>query len=442
MKFDNKTFQQKYEAWKNGADYWKDIRGINLGGDSQVKEPTPEERQQMDMKVQAILNAYDAGKDTGIADDITKPMPYDTPLSEEHPILHKYQRGKNYAQDFYDEMVAGGVDPMVAAGIAGNVQQESSFIHNATSKTGKYKGYAQLSPELRSYVEQAYGGYGHAQQMQFLIDMAKGKPRYSKNKYYKEMRSRAKSFVGESYISPESAASGWESYFEKSGGQNIKNRTKYARSIYDRYYKPDSRKTAVDVLNENMNASPIIANSPSLKQPATIRADVPTTLLGPSAEEIKAQQYKDLQQKTFDYITQPTPLPPAMQKMLQGNNKGKDGFGQKFWQRRGKNLHFDEGKDPYLYPPTDYDFVQARDLGDEPGEDGHWPSRNYKTGRYLKSPVHPTLYKGIIADNSLGYYPYYQDGAIYTNTWRGNEPYTGIVENYIQHRSKKKGVKK
>ena len=41
MKFDNKTFQQKYEAWKNGADYWKDIRGINLGGDTQADEPSP-----------------------------------------------------------------------------------------------------------------------------------------------------------------------------------------------------------------------------------------------------------------------------------------------------------------------------------------------------------------------------------------------------------------
>ena len=38
-------------------------------------------------------------------------------------------------------------------------------------------------------------------------------------------------------------------------------------------------------------------------------------------------------------------MPTAMQKMLQGNNKGKDSFGQKFWQRRGNNLHFKGGKD-------------------------------------------------------------------------------------------------
>lgn len=423
MKFDNKTFQQKYEAWKNGADYWKDIRGINLGGDSQVEEPTPEEQAEIDSKVSQILNEYNTGKD-----------------------LPEYKKGTPYspAKAFYNEMVAGGVDPMVAAGIAGNVQQESSFMHNATSKTGKYKGYAQLSPELRGYVTQAYGGYGHKQQMQFLIDMAKGKPRKSTNKYYKEMESRAKSFVGQTYSSPEDAANGWEIYFEKSGGQNIKSRTKYARSIYDNYYTPITQKTAADIAAENMEASPIVINSPSLQKPSTIRADVPTTLLGPSQEETKADQQRLLdeqKQKMYDAVTQPT-LPNILN-MLPQNNFGKDAYGQKFWQRRGRNLHFDEGKDPYLYPPTDYDFVQARDLGYQPGDDGHWPSRNYKTGRYLKSPVHPTLYKGIIADNSLGYYPYYKDGAIYTNTWHGNEPYTGIVENYIQYRSKKKkGAKK
>lgn len=95
MKFDNKTFQQKYEAWKNGADYWKDIRGINLGGDTQAEEPSPEQQLQMDQDVQSILNAYNEGKDVNIAEDIIKPLPFDTPLNEEHPILHKYKGGKD-----------------------------------------------------------------------------------------------------------------------------------------------------------------------------------------------------------------------------------------------------------------------------------------------------------------------------------------------------------
>ncbi len=346
MKFDNKTFQQKYEAWKNGADYWKDIRGINLGGNTQAEEPSPEEQQQIDQSVQSILNAYNEGKDVNIAEDIIKPLPFDTPLNEEHPILHKYKGGKNTAQNFYNEMVQGGVDPIIAAGIAGNVQQESSFMYNATSKTGKYKGYAQLSPELRSYVSQAYGGYDHSHQMQFLIDMAKGAPRESKNKLYNEMKARAKAFTQQSYVSPEAAAHGWETYFEKSGGQGIKNRAKYARSIYDNYYKPITQKTAADIAAENIQASPILINSISLQKPSTIRADVPATLLGPTQEEIKAQQQRNLdqyKQQMYDKITQPS-LPNILN-LLPQNNFGKDSYGQKFWQRRGNNMHFKGGKD-------------------------------------------------------------------------------------------------
>lgn len=416
MKYNNKTFQQKYEAWKNGADYWKDIRGINLGGDSQVEESTPEEQAQLNSKVGAILAAYDSGKDDDIAKEITEPMPYDTPLSEEHPILHKYQRGKDYAQDFYNEMVAGGVDPVVAAGIAGNIQQESSFMHDATSSTGKYKGYAQLSPELRDYVTQAYGGYGHAQQMQFLIDMAKGNPRYSTNKYYKEMRSRAKSFADQSYISPEAAANGWEVYFEKSGGQNMKNRTKYARNIYDRYYKPDSRKTAVDVANEDMNASPIISNSPSLQQPATIRADVPNTLLGPSQEEIKArisQQINAQRQQMLDKLTT-SPLPNILT-LLPQNNFGKDAYGQKFWQRRGRNLHFKGGKDKQSFD----DWAQKASKYKGIQIDGD-PTYDYK-GWYNEDPNR--AYSLLNDDPSAHfddrwktpYHPTFSDQSMYSN---------------------------
>ena len=87
------------------------------------------------------------------------------------------------------------------------------------------------------------------------------------------------------------------------------------------------------------NASPIIINSPSTRQPSTIRADVPITLLGPTQEEIKAQQQRDLnkyKQQMYDRITQPS-LPNILN-LLPSNNFGKDSYGQKFWWRRGNNL--------------------------------------------------------------------------------------------------------
>ena len=79
------------------------------------------------------------------------------------------------------------------------------------------------------------------------------------------------------------------------------------------------------------NASPIIINSPSIRQPSTIRADVPTTLLGPTQEEIKAQQQRDLNKYKQSSL-------PNILNLLPSNNFGKDSYGQKFWWRRGNNL--------------------------------------------------------------------------------------------------------
>ena len=87
------------------------------------------------------------------------------------------------------------------------------------------------------------------------------------------------------------------------------------------------------------NASPIIINSPSTRQPSTIRANVPVTLLGPTQEEIKAQQQRDLnkyKQQMYDRLTQPS-LPNILN-LLPSNNFGKDSYGQKFWWRKGNNL--------------------------------------------------------------------------------------------------------
>lgn len=444
MKHDNKTFQEKYEAWKNGADYWKDIRGINLGGDSQVDEPTQEEQAQMNDKVNAILAAYSSGKDDNIAEEIVKPMPYDTPMSEEHPILHKYKGGKSGSNDSISSFVSR-LGPLVGQELTrygyGNdayynvmrqLAYESSYGKSNAAKTqhnyggvgwdgDTYHTYKSDKDFVKAYVKLMHNRYDSALRAKSTQDYARA---LKQRKYYEDSL---------------------ENYSRNLNGMHSLVRAAKAH----RKANPDAYNYAVNMADleqdyiDAQNASPIIINTPSTEQPATIRADVPSTLLGPSKEEMKAQMSQQIDQQRQQMLDNLTTSPlPNILTLLPQNNFGKDAYGQKFWQRRGRNLHFDEGKDPYLYPPTDYDFVQARDLDYQPGGDGHWPSRNYKTGRYLKSPTHPTLYKGIIADNSLGYYPYYQDGAIYTNTWQGNEPYTGILENYIQHRSKKKGNKK
>lgn len=441
MKFDNKTFQQKYEAWKNGADYWKDIRGINLGGDTQAEEPSPEEQQQIDQSVQSILNAYNEGKDVNIAEDIIKPLPFDTPLNEEHPILHKYKGGKNDSINTFVHRMG----PLVG-------QQLNRYGYGDAAYYNVMRQLAYESNYGRSRVarqQHNYGGVGWNGKTYNTYktdaDFVKDYVRLMHTRYGDALRAKSTQDYARALKQKGYYEDSLENYSRNLRGMDsLVKAAHYHRNAHkDAYNYNVQLNDLVQDYEDAKNASPIVINSPSTQQPSTIRADVPTTLTGPTQEEIKAQQQRNLdqyKQQMYDKITQPS-LPNILN-LLPQNNFGKDSYGQKFWWRRGNNMHFDEGKDPYLYAPTDYDFVQARDLDYQPGGDGHWPSRNYKTGRYLKSPTHPTLYKGIISDNSLGYYPYYKDGAIYTNTWKGNEPYVDMVENYIQYRSKKKGAKK
>lgn len=67
----------------------------------------------------------------------------------------------------------------------------------------------------------------------------------------------------------------------------------------------------------------------------------------------------------------------------------------------------------------DYDLYGAFKAGLQPewndkDKSHHLGSRDPKTGKILKKPSHPTFSKAIYTDMSLGYYPVYKDGDIYT----------------------------
>ena len=89
-----------------------------------------------------------------------------------------------------------------------------------------------------------------------------------------------------------------------------------------------------------------------------------------------------------------------------------------------------------------YDYETARAAGLKPDKDGHWPSRDPKTGVLLKGRKHSTSKLGDEADAALGYYArkrddgryesinpdtvpdveVVRDGARYTLTPKGNDP--------------------
>lgn len=321
MKFDNKTFQQKYEAWKNGADYWKDIRGINLGGDAQAEEPSPEEREQIDAKVQSILNEYDSGKD-----------------------ISEYKGGKNdYINEFVNRMA-----PLVGQQLNRYGYNNDAAFYNVMRQLAWESNYgrSRVAKEQHNYGGVGFNGKTYTTYKDDK-DFVENYVRLMHNRYSAALRAKStqdyaralkqKGYYGDTLQHYTSGLMGMQSVAKAAAIHRMNHKNDYNYNV--------KLRDVIQDYDDARNASPIIINSPSIEQPATIRADVPKTLLGPTEEEIKSQQYRDLQQKAFDYITTPTPLPPAMQNMLQGNNKGKDGFGQKFWQRRGANLHFKGGKD-------------------------------------------------------------------------------------------------
>lgn len=344
MKFDNKTFQQKYEAWKNGADYWKDIRGINLGGNTQAEEPSPEEQQQIDQSVQSILNAYNEGKDVNIAEDIIKPMPFDTPLSEEHPILHKYKGGKDDSINTF----VNRMGPLVG-------QQLNRYGYGDAAYYNVMRQLAYESNYGRSRVarrQHNYGGVGWNGKTYTTYktdaDFVKDYVRLMHTRYGAALRAKSTQDYARALKQKGYYEDSLQNYSRNLNSMNslVRAARNHRNSHKDAYNYNVQLNDIEQDYEDAKNASPIIINTPSTRQPSTIRADVPVTLLGPTQEEIKAQQQRDLnkyKQQMYDSITQPS-LPNILN-LLPQNNFGKDSYGQKFWWRRGNNLHFKGGKD-------------------------------------------------------------------------------------------------
>ena len=89
----------------------------------------------------------------------------------------------------------------------------------------------------------------------------------------------------------------------------------------------------------------------------------------------------------------------------------------------------------------DYDQARANQLGYTPDETGHYPSRDYETGRYLKSVAHPTVSKSIYTDMGLGYDVFYnqKDGQLYSQPNWGSS-YQDRLPKYNDGKSEYKYV--
>lgn len=344
MKFDNKTFQQKYEAWKNGADYWSDIRGINLGGNTQAEESSPEEQLQMDQNVQSILNAYNEGKNVNIAEDIIKPLPFDTPLNEEHPILHKYKGGKDDPINTF----VNRMGPLVGQQLNRYGYGDAAF-YNVMRQLAYESNYGRSRAARRQH---NYGGVGWNGKTYTTYksdaDFVKDYVRLMHTRYGAALRAKSTQDYARALKQKDYYEDSLQNYSRNLNSMNslVRAARNHRNAHKDAYNYNVQLNDIKQDYEDAKNASPIIINSPSTRQPSTIRADIPTTLLGPTQEEIKAQQQRALDQQKYKMYEQLTSTNlPNILNLLPSNNFGKDSYGQKFWQRRGNNLHFKGGKD-------------------------------------------------------------------------------------------------
>lgn len=88
---------------------------------------------------------------------------------------------------------------------------------------------------------------------------------------------------------------------------------------------------------------------------------------------------------------------------------------------------------PVRKPGDMYDYQRAAELGYKRDTTGHFSTRDYQTGRYLKNPTHPTIMMSVVSDLGEGYYPYYnkKDGQIYSDTWMKMPEYSNGKDGTI-----------
>lgn len=304
MKYDNKSFQDRYEAWKNGADYWKDIRGINLGGDVQ-EEPSEEEVQQIDQKVSDILTQYKHGKSsqTDTVGDFVNRM---------GPMLSRALLRYGYGDTAYYNALR-------------QLAYESNYGTSNVAKT-----------------QHNYGGVGWDGKTYTTFKSDQDFVDYYAKMMDKRYKTALNAKTTEDYARQLKANGYYEDTVQNYTRNLLGMKTLYNRAVQHKKANPNQYNydVTLDDLVEDYENSRMPINTPKVVTPAYVPP--------PAAQYIdkgfiEQQQQRQAQEKMeqLHQLIQPTPLPNAIQNMLTGNNKGKDAYGQKFWQRRGMNMHFD-----------------------------------------------------------------------------------------------------
>lgn len=335
MKYDNKAFEDRYNAWKEGADYWKDLRGVDL---STKLESTP----------------------TVSLDDLIKHA-NDIKAYQDYASLEQYDDGKDFFNQTAD-YVAGfeGFIPKAKDIGDGKITIGYGTTNPRYAKVGATmtKGQARrimlddlkerdarLTREMPNYRDLP----DSAKRAMLSYDYNYPATAKSSPKLYKALAQRNWNAAAAQMDA------GWnqEGFKEGLRDRRLKERALFLSELNGFDLKPaPKRKPAMPNLKQDLQRRQKALSD--ISEPRVKANPAPTYINTPANRVLQ----RDTDQMVFNSamgdmrnaILSPIQLPNVIQNVLQGHNRGKDGYGLKFWQRAGNNLHFDEGKDPYLYP--------------------------------------------------------------------------------------------
>lgn len=365
-----------------------DVPSFARGKDQILKSPARLQRRKKNE-----LGEFDTGKD-----DIIKSVNYST---------NKFWN-QGGPQRLYHYFISNGIPRNQALGIIGNIAQESAF--NPNKSNGNAFGYVQNGKMIQDYINTVYGGSGEKEQMKYLVDGLKHQLPAAKN--YRQLQNRFDKFnkLAIQGVTPENVASLFDRIYERSEGVDDLQRRTYAGNYSQ-------------MIPEN---SDLVQTPNGYGYIRSYNEDGSVNVLD---NDRKTRTFKSLELPEVVVTAERRPY----KSYFDGSIKNTlNTIGSMF------GLGYDGGKDDSIIQNTaaynqwrstlpknlqtetpDYDLYGAFKAGLQPewnDEDKsyHLGSRDPKTGRILKKPGHPTFSKAIYTDMSLGYYPVYKDGEIYT----------------------------
>lgn len=309
MKYDNKSFQERYEAWKNGANYWKDIRGVNLGESTQ-EEPSQEEVQQLDSHVNQVLTEYNTGKDNAKKADTVGSF-----VSRIGPMLGRTLLRYGYGDNAYYNALR-------------QLAYESNYgTSNIAIKNHNYGGVGWNGKTYTSYKSD-----------QDFID-----------NYVKLLDTRYKSALNAKTTREYAQQLKNAGYYEDTVDNYSRNlegmKTLYNRAVQHKKANPNQYTYQVklsDMIDDG-SGQQFSMNIPKPVVPEYVAPPAANFIDQGFIDQQRKREAQERMDRIHDLLT-PTQMPNAIRNMITGNNKGKDAYGQKFWQRRGLNMHFKNGK--------------------------------------------------------------------------------------------------